>query len=150
VYLTHAPLGKTCGVLLSPTCSPSLPPSLLPPTTQIWDLGGQQGLRPFWATYFKKTDAVVMVVDSTDRARVGVAKVGLNGMSPVGTACLKSKGAFRCSLRSAVEHDTGVAVLTLLPPSLPLQAELMGLLEHEDLGRTPVLILANKQVGEEQ
>jgi hypothetical protein len=24
----------------------------------------------------------------------------------------------------------------------------MGLLEHEDLGRTPVLILANKQVSE--
>jgi hypothetical protein len=54
-------------------------PASLPPSPgcwpQIWDLGGQQGLRPFWATYFKKTDAVVMVVDSTDRARVGVAKV---------------------------------------------------------------------------
>ncbi|GLC36837.1 hypothetical protein PLESTB_000777300 [Pleodorina starrii] len=41
---------------------------------EIWDLGGQQNLRPFWATYFKNTDAVVMVVDSTDRARVGVTK----------------------------------------------------------------------------
>ncbi len=34
-------------------------------------------MRPFWATYFKNTDAVVMVIDSTDRARVGVAKVSL-------------------------------------------------------------------------
>lgn len=42
---------------------------------QIWDLGGQQNLRPFWATYYKHTDAVIMVVDSTDRARVGVTKV---------------------------------------------------------------------------
>ncbi|GFR50159.1 hypothetical protein Agub_g12324, partial [Astrephomene gubernaculifera] len=41
---------------------------------EIWDLGGQQNLRPFWATYFKNTDAVIMVVDSTDRARVGVTK----------------------------------------------------------------------------
>jgi len=43
---------------------------------QIWDLGGQQNLRPFWATYYKKSDAVIMVVDSTDRARVSVCKVG--------------------------------------------------------------------------
>ncbi len=46
------------------------------PGLQIWDLGGQQNLRPFWGTYFKGTDAVIMVVDSTDRARVGVTKVG--------------------------------------------------------------------------
>ncbi|MEW5310887.1 MAG: hypothetical protein WDW38_002643 [Sanguina aurantia] len=41
---------------------------------EVWDLGGQQSLRPFWSTYFKNTDAVIMVVDSTDRARVGVTK----------------------------------------------------------------------------
>ncbi|KAG1675055.1 hypothetical protein FOA52_002714 [Chlamydomonas sp. UWO 241] len=41
---------------------------------EIWDLGGQQSLRPFWATYYKGADAVVMVVDSTDRARVSIAK----------------------------------------------------------------------------
>jgi ADP-ribosylation factor-like protein 5B len=44
------------------------------PPSQIWDLGGQQTLRPFWPTYFKSTDAIIMVVDSTDRARVGVTK----------------------------------------------------------------------------
>lgn len=43
-------------------------------TLEIWDLGGQQNLRPFWATYYKNADAVIMVVDSTDRARVGVTK----------------------------------------------------------------------------
>lgn len=52
------------------------------PALQIWDLGGQQNLRPFWGTYFKGTDAVIMVVDSTDRARVGVTKVGSNHHSP--------------------------------------------------------------------
>mmetsp|Transcript_21573 Transcript_21573/g.54927 ORF Transcript_21573/g.54927 Transcript_21573/m.54927 type:complete len:189 (-) Transcript_21573:1649-2215(-) len=65
---------------------------------EIWDLGGQQNLRPFWATYYKRCDCVIMVVDSTDRARVGVAK-----------------------------------------------SELLALLEHEDLARTPILVLANKQ-----
>lgn len=48
---------------------------------QIWDLGGQQNLRPFWATYYKKCDAVIMVVDSTDRARVSITKVGALGVS---------------------------------------------------------------------
>lgn len=32
-------------------------------------------MRPSWSTYFKDTDAVVLVVDSTDRARVGIVKV---------------------------------------------------------------------------
>ena len=29
----------------------------------------------------------------------------------------------------------------------PLQSELFNLLEHEELARTPILVLANKQVG---
>eukprot|EP00798_Chlamydomonas_sp_ICE-L_P031142 gene31142-6282_t len=65
---------------------------------QIWDLGGQQNLRPFWASYYKNTDAVILVVDSTDRARVGVTK-----------------------------------------------SELFNLLENEDLARSPILVMANKQ-----
>ncbi len=37
----------------------------------MWDLGGQSALRASWPTYFKGTDAAVVVVDSTDRQRVG-------------------------------------------------------------------------------
>lgn len=44
-------------------------------TFQVWDLGGQANLRPSWATYYKHTDAVIVVVDSTDRARMNIAKV---------------------------------------------------------------------------
>ncbi len=43
-------------------------------TFQVWDLGGQTGLRPYWRCYFAKTDAVIYVVDSTDKERMGVAK----------------------------------------------------------------------------
>lgn len=32
-------------------------------------------MRPSWATYYKHTDAVIVVVDSTDRARMNIAKV---------------------------------------------------------------------------
>mmetsp|Transcript_14182 Transcript_14182/g.36404 ORF Transcript_14182/g.36404 Transcript_14182/m.36404 type:complete len:192 (-) Transcript_14182:128-703(-) len=41
---------------------------------EIWDLGGQANLRPSWATYYRSTDAVILVVDSTDRARMGILK----------------------------------------------------------------------------
>lgn len=41
---------------------------------EVWDLGGQERLRPSWATYFRGTHAVVMVVDSTDRGRVAVTR----------------------------------------------------------------------------
>lgn len=43
-------------------------------TFQVWDLGGQTGIRPFWRCYFSDTDAVIYVVDSTDTERMGVAK----------------------------------------------------------------------------
>ena len=41
---------------------------------QCWDLGGQQSLRMSWTSYFQDTDAVVLVVDSTDRMRTALVK----------------------------------------------------------------------------
>mmetsp|Transcript_38672 Transcript_38672/g.74158 ORF Transcript_38672/g.74158 Transcript_38672/m.74158 type:complete len:190 (+) Transcript_38672:486-1055(+) len=41
---------------------------------EVWDLGGQQSFRSTWSTYCKSTDAVIMMVDSTDRARVAITK----------------------------------------------------------------------------
>nr|ODN85413.1 ADP-ribosylation factor-like 2 [Cryptococcus depauperatus CBS 7841]ODN89866.1 ADP-ribosylation factor-like 2 [Cryptococcus depauperatus CBS 7855] len=39
-------------------------------TLNIWDVGGQRTLRPYWRNYFESTDAVVWVVDSSDRMRM--------------------------------------------------------------------------------
>ena len=36
----------------------------------VWDVGGQKTLRPYWRNYFEQTDALVWVVDSTDRRRL--------------------------------------------------------------------------------
>ncbi|CAL5224183.1 g6824 [Coccomyxa viridis] len=44
---------------------------------EVWDLGGQANLRPSWATYYRATDAVIVVIDSTDRARASIAKAEL-------------------------------------------------------------------------
>lgn len=39
-------------------------------TLNIWDVGGQKTLRPYWRNYFERTDCVVWVVDSGDRGRM--------------------------------------------------------------------------------
>ncbi|GAA5892783.1 ADP-ribosylation factor-like protein 2 [Sporobolomyces salmoneus] len=39
-------------------------------TLNVWDIGGQTSLRPYWKNYFEQTDAVVWVVDSSDRERM--------------------------------------------------------------------------------
>jgi Arf/Sar family protein len=36
----------------------------------VWDVGGQEKLRPLWRHYFNNTDALIFVVDSLDRDRV--------------------------------------------------------------------------------
>ncbi|KAI7838471.1 hypothetical protein COHA_007734 [Chlorella ohadii] len=36
----------------------------------VWDVGGQRSLRPYWRNYFEATDGLVWVVDSTDRRRL--------------------------------------------------------------------------------
>lgn len=36
----------------------------------VWDVGGQVSLRSYWRNYFDHTDALVFVIDSTDRKRL--------------------------------------------------------------------------------
>ncbi|CAG0892684.1 unnamed protein product [Darwinula stevensoni] len=35
----------------------------------VWDIGGQRKIRPYWKNYFDKTDVLIYVVDSSDRKR---------------------------------------------------------------------------------
>ena len=39
----------------------------------VWDVGGQEKLRPLWRHYFSNTDGLIYVVDSQDRERIGRA-----------------------------------------------------------------------------
>merc|ERR1719389_825353 len=36
----------------------------------VWDIGGQREIRPYWRNYYDQTDALVYVVDSADEMRV--------------------------------------------------------------------------------
>ncbi|KAF4119274.1 ADP-ribosylation factor-like protein 2 [Geosmithia morbida] len=45
-----------------------------------WDVGGQKTLRSYWRNYFEKTDAVIWVVDATDRLRIDDCRDELQGL----------------------------------------------------------------------
>ncbi|KAH6581492.1 hypothetical protein BASA50_002520 [Batrachochytrium salamandrivorans] len=36
----------------------------------VWDIGGQKTIRPYWRNYFESTDVLIYVVDSSDRRRL--------------------------------------------------------------------------------
>ncbi|KAJ9532128.1 hypothetical protein QJQ45_003850 [Haematococcus lacustris] len=40
----------------------------------VWDVGGQDKIRPLWRHYFQNTQGLIFVVDSNDRDRVGEAR----------------------------------------------------------------------------
>merc|ERR1712086_663178 len=46
----------------------------------VWDVGGQDKIRPLWRHYYQNTQGVIFVVDSNDRDRVGEARDELNRM----------------------------------------------------------------------
>ncbi|CAO1635310.1 unnamed protein product [Parajaminaea phylloscopi] len=43
-------------------------------TLNIWDIGGQRTLRPYWRNYFERTDGLVWVIDSYDVNRMRECK----------------------------------------------------------------------------
>lgn len=47
---------------------------------QVWDLGGQTSIRPYWRCYYASTQAIVYVVDSADRDRLAINKAELLAM----------------------------------------------------------------------
>ena len=46
----------------------------------VWDVGGQDKIRPLWRHYFQNTQGLIFVVDSNDRERIGEAAEELNKM----------------------------------------------------------------------
>ncbi|XP_061911091.1 ADP-ribosylation factor-like protein 4C [Entelurus aequoreus] len=44
----------------------------------LWDVGGQEKLRPLWKPYSRRTDGIVYVVDSVDAERLEEARAELH------------------------------------------------------------------------
>ncbi len=36
----------------------------------VWDIGGQKAIRPYWKNYYDSVDGLVYVIDSADRKRI--------------------------------------------------------------------------------
>jgi ADP-ribosylation factor-like protein 1 len=70
---------------------------------QVWDLGGQSSIRPYWRCYYPNTDAILFVVDSTDSERLETARAELQAMLEVGE---DSKDALPCAAAAAALPST--------------------------------------------
>ncbi|XP_022918649.1 ADP ribosylation factor 4-like [Onthophagus taurus] len=46
----------------------------------VWDIGGQNKIRPLWKHYFQSTEGVIFVLDSTDRERIDEARRELHNI----------------------------------------------------------------------
>jgi len=46
----------------------------------VWDVGGQDKIRPLWRHYFQNTQGLIFVVDSNDRERINEARDELHKM----------------------------------------------------------------------
>ncbi|XP_077481156.1 ADP-ribosylation factor-like protein 4D [Stigmatopora argus] len=49
-----------------------------PVTFHVWDVGGQEKLRPLWKSYTRRTDGLVFVVDASEVERMEEAKAELH------------------------------------------------------------------------
>eukprot|EP01121_Diplochlamys_sp_Union-15-3_P011496 TRINITY_DN3343_c0_g1_i4.p1 TRINITY_DN3343_c0_g1~~TRINITY_DN3343_c0_g1_i4.p1 ORF type:complete len:209 (-),score=30.63 TRINITY_DN3343_c0_g1_i4:125-667(-) len=47
---------------------------------QVWDLGGQTSIRPYWRCYYQNTDGIIYVVDSADEDRLSISRNELQAM----------------------------------------------------------------------
>merc|ERR1719408_1128496 len=46
----------------------------------VWDIGGQKHIRPYWKNYYANTDAIVYMVDSADKRRSDEAAEELSSL----------------------------------------------------------------------
>lgn len=83
----------------------------------VWDVGGQDKIRPLWRYYYHGSNAIIFVIDSSDTERLD-----LKGME---------KAAFR---KPSSDNISKTAA-----------EELTQLLEEDELRDAALLVLANKQ-----
>ena len=72
----------------------------------VWDVGGQEKLRPLWRHYFNNTDGLIYVVDSQDRDRVHRAASEFKAdVLACSMCCLSSERRLRLLLLQAIVDD---------------------------------------------
>jgi len=46
----------------------------------VWDIGGQKAIRPYWKNYYEGSDAIIFVIDSADKRRMEECALELNDL----------------------------------------------------------------------
>lgn len=88
-------------------------------TLNLWDIGGQKVLRPYWKNYFERTDGLIWVVDSADRQRMSECRDELWSLM------VREDRLSTCSLLVLANKQD-------LPGAMSLQ-EIRGALDLEEL-----------------
>lgn len=87
----------------------------------VWDVGGQDKIRPLWRHYFQNTQGLIFVVDSNDRDRITEAEKELQNM----VHFIRS-----CNVYANVEISACVLIFKL---------------QEDELRDAVLLVFANKQ-----
>lgn len=100
-------------------------------TFTVWDVGGQDKIRPLWRHYYNNSDGLIFVVDSADRERVKEAAT---------------------ELRNVMDDDTmrDVPILvfankTDLPTAMPT-SQLVDSLRMREFGRSKWFVQASNAI----
>ncbi|KAL4082159.1 ADP-ribosylation factor family-domain-containing protein [Scleroderma yunnanense] len=75
------------------------------------DVGGQRTLRPYWRNYFEQTDAIVWVVDSSDRVRIQDCKAELHNLLQEDVSSSRESCKIFIRLRYHYQRLTGASLL---------------------------------------
>eukprot|EP00033_Pygsuia_biforma_P001347 GCRY01001525.1.p1 GENE.GCRY01001525.1~~GCRY01001525.1.p1 ORF type:complete len:183 (-),score=20.61 GCRY01001525.1:101-649(-) len=76
----------------------------------VWDVGGQDKIRPLWRHYFQNTQAFIFVVDSNDRDRIDEAHAELHKM--LGEDDLRDSVLLVFANKQDLPHAMSVAEIT--------------------------------------
>lgn len=81
----------------------------------VWDLGGQDKMRPLWRHYFADTKGIIFVVDSSDSTQYQTAKTELHqiAQAPQLKGCPILIFANKQDVEGAVDVDKLSAILEL-------------------------------------
>ena len=54
-------------------------------TFLVWDVGGQEKIRPLWKTYTRNTDGIIFMLDSADYRSFDQARIGSQDIFSINT-----------------------------------------------------------------
>ncbi|KGN43896.1 ADP-ribosylation factor 1 isoform X1 [Cucumis sativus] len=76
----------------------------------VWDVGGQDKIRPLWRHYFQNTQGLVFVVDSVDRGRICEARNELHRI--LSEAELRNAAVLVFANKQDLPHSMTVSEIT--------------------------------------